>query len=32
METLLTIPLLLILAKFLAHATLAIHLIGHLVK
>jgi len=31
METLLFIPLL-VVAKFLAHAALAIHLIGHLVK
>jgi hypothetical protein len=31
METLLLIPLFTV-AKFLAHAALAIHLIGHLVK
>jgi len=32
MEKLLTVPLIMMLAKFVAHVALAIHLLGHLVK
>ncbi len=32
MTTLLTVPAMLILAQFIAHAVAAIHLLGHLVK
>jgi len=32
MTTLLTVPTLLIITKFIAHAVAAMHLVGHLVK
>ncbi|MDB5114570.1 MAG: hypothetical protein JWQ79_62 [Mucilaginibacter sp.] len=32
MATLLTVPTMILLAKFIAHAASAIHLLGHLVK
>jgi len=32
MATLLTVPVLMMVAKYIAHALLAIHLMGHLIK